>query len=38
MQETSSENYTLICQPLRNLQEFEIDNTKKYAQLIVKFF
>ena len=38
MQETSSENCTLICQPLQSLQEFEVDNTKKYAQLILNFF
>ena len=38
MQETSSENCTLICEPLQSLQEFEIDNTKKYAQLILNFF
>ena len=38
MQETSSENCTLICQPLQSLQEFEVDNKKKYAQLILNFF
>ena len=38
MQETSSENCTLICQPLQSLQEFEVYNTKKYAQLILNFF
>ena len=38
MQEISSENCTLICQPLQSLQEFEVDNTKKYAQLILNFF
>ena len=38
MQETSSENCTLICQPLQSLQEFEVDNTKKYAQLILNLF
>ena len=38
MQETSSENCTLICQPLQSLQEFEVDITKKYAQLILNFF
>ena len=38
MQETSSENCTLICQSLQSLQEFEVDNTKKYAQLILNFF
>ena len=38
MQETSSENCTVICQPLQSLQEFEVDNTKKYAQLILNFF
>ena len=37
MQETSSENCTFICQPLQSLQEFEVDNTKKYAQLILNF-
>ena len=38
MQETSSENCTLICQPLQSLPEFEVDNKKKYAQLILNFF
>ena len=38
MQETSSENCTLICQPLQSLQEFEVEYTKKYAQLILNFF
>ena len=34
---TTSENCTLICQTLQSLQEFEVDNTKKYAQLILNF-
>ena len=38
MQETSSENCILICQPLQSLQEFKVDNTNKYAQLILNFF
>ena len=38
MQETSSESCTLIYQPLQSLQEFEVDNAKKYAQLILNFF
>ena len=37
-QETSSENCTLICQLLQSLQEFKVDDTKKYAQLILNFF
>ena len=38
MQETSSEDCTLICPTLQSLQEFEVDNKKKYAQLILNFF
>ena len=38
MQDTSSEKCTLICQPLQSLQDFEVDNTKKFAQLILNFF
>ena len=34
MLETSTENFSLICSSLQNVQEFEVDYTKKYAQLI----
>ena len=38
MLEISSENLSLICKSLQSLQTFEVENTKKYAQLIGNFF
>ena len=38
MLETSSENFSLICNYFQSLQELEINNKKKYAQLILNLF
>ena len=40
MLEASSENFSLICRSFHteSLQEFEVDYTKKYMQLILNFF
>ena len=38
MSGTSSENFSLIYESFQSLQDFEVDYTKKYAQVILNFF
>ena len=38
MQGTSSKNFSLILESFQSLHKFEVDYTKKYAQVILKFF